>query len=502
MHPVLQVIGLNKRFGSVHALDGVSIDLRAGEVHALVGENGAGKSTLTNVLVGTLQPDSGQIFVGAREVHFRHARDAGAFGIAAVFQELSLVGSLTVAENIFANRQPVNRLGFVRHSELIQQAANLLRTFDISIAPNAFVDALSPAERQVVEILKCLATNPCMVLLDEPTSSLTQREKDVLFKLIRRLREQKHGIIYISHHLPEVLDLADRVTVLRDGRNVATRQRSEITEGDLVRLMVGRELQDIYGECGEVDRTQAPRLQVEGLSRARAFSKVSLDLWPGEILGLAGLVGAGRTELGRALFGAEPATAGTIRLDRQTISPRSPDDATRSGIAYVSEDRKAQGLFLNHSIRDNLVAPRLERFASRGGFMEDKRIDCYAANWRHRSNIVTPDVHQMVGRLSGGNQQKVLLATWIGLEPRVLIADEPTRGVDVGARLEIYAQLRELAARDAGILLISSDLQELLGLADRILVMRAGKIVATFDRNEATEEEIIAAALGAETKHE
>ena len=501
MHPALQVVGLNKRFGSVQALDGVNIDVCAGEVHALVGENGAGKSTLINVLVGTLQPDGGQIFVAGCEMHFRNARDAAAVGIAAVFQELSLVGSLTIAENIFATRQPVNRLGFVRRSELMQQAANLLRTFDISIAPDTLVDALSPAERQVVEILKCLATNPCVLLLDEPTSSLTQREKGLLFRLIRRLREQKHGIIYISHHLPEVLDLADRVTVLRDGRNIATRQRSEITEGDIVRLMVGRELQDIYGEHGEVDRTQAPRFEVEGLSRGSAFRNASFDLWPGEIVGLAGLVGAGRTALGRALFGAEPPTAGTIRLDGKLIAPRSPDEATRAGIAYVSEDRKTQGLFLRHSIRDNLVAPRLDRFAS-GGFMRNKRIDTFANTCRHRSNIVTPDVHQLVGRLSGGNQQKVLLAAWIGLEPRVLIADEPTRGVDVGARRQIYAQLRELAAHDAGILLISSDLQEILGLADRIIVMRAGEIVARFNRDEATEEKIIAAALGAGTNDE
>ena len=495
MKPALQVLGLSKRFGGILALDGVDLDVRAGEVHALMGENGAGKSTLINLLVGTLQPDSGKILVGGRQVNFRNARDAAAAGIAAVFQELSLVGSLSVAENIFTNRQPTNTLGFVRSRELMRQATGLLRTFEVTIGPGALVEQLSPAERQVVEILKCLGTNPCVVLFDEPTSSLTHREKQVLFTLIRRLREQGHGIVYISHHVPEVLELADRVSVLRDGRHVATRCRNEISEVDLVRLMVGRELQGIYGQAGEVDRSGVPRLKVEGLSHSGSFSNVSFQLWPGEIVGLAGLVGAGRTGVGHALFGAKPATRGAILLDGQPVAPRTPEEATRAGIAYVSEDRKTQGLFLRQSIRDNLVAPRLDRFSRGNGFMRDDAIDHYAADRRQRSNIVTPDVHQLVGRLSGGNQQKVLLAAWIGLEPRVLIADEPTRGVDVGARLEIYGQLRDLARRGAGILLISSDLQEVLGLSDRVLVMRAGRMVAQFARNEATEERVIAAAL-------
>jgi len=495
--PALQVVGLGKRFGPVQALDGVSLDVRAGEVHALIGENGAGKSTLINLLVGTLQPDEGRILVDGREARFRNAREAAAAGIAAVYQELSVVGSLSVAENVFANRQPVNALGFVRRDELMRRTAEILGTFDVAIAPDAMVSELSVAERQVVEILKCLAANPCILLLDEPTSSLTQREKEALFALIRRLREQKHGIIYISHHLPEVLDLADRVTVLRDGRHVATRLRSEVTEADLVRLMVGRELQDIYGRPGAVDRGGTPRIRAEGLTRRGAFEGVSFEVWPGEIVGMAGLVGAGRTEVGRAIFGAEPADGGVLSLDGVRVGPRTPMEAMRAGIAYVTEDRKNQGLFLRHSIRENVVAPRLERFQAPGGFLRDDRVDGYAERWRERSRIVAPDIHQVVGRLSGGNQQKVLVAAWTGLEPALLIADEPTRGVDVGARLEIYAQLRELAARGAAVLLISSDLQEVLGLSDRVLVMRSGRIVARFDRGGATEEGIIAAALGA-----
>jgi ABC-type sugar transport system ATPase subunit len=468
----------------------------------LVGENGAGKSTLINLLVGTLQPDRGRIRVGGREAHFRHARAAAAAGIAAVFQELSLVGSLTVAENIFASRPPVDRLGFVRARALRAQAAERLGAFEIAIAPDALVDQLSVAERQVVEIVKCLAADPCVLLLDEPTSSLTQREKESLFALIRRLRARRHALLYISHHLPEVLELADRVTVLRDGRSVATRPCGEITEAQLVQLMVGRELEPVdFGREGGAG-PGGGRLQVTGLTRPGAFADVSFSVGSGEIVGLAGLVGAGRTEVGRALIGAEPPTQGRVLLDGTAVAPGAPAEAVRLGMVYVTEDRKGQGLLLRHSIRDNLAVPRLERFSGRWGWLSDAEIDRYAEECRRQSNIVAPDIHQVVGRLSGGNQQKVLLATWLGLAPRVLIADEPTRGVDVGARLEIYRQLRHLAGQGAAVLLISSDLQEILGLADRVLVMRAGRIVATFDRSEATEERVIAAALGAGTGQE
>ncbi len=493
----LRVSGLCKSFGPVRALDGIDLEVLPGEVHAVVGENGAGKTTLINILAGVLQPDSGRISVGGREVRFRNAREAVAAGIAAVYQELSVVDTLTVAENVFPNRQPAGPLGFIRRGELMRRTGDILKTFDVRIAPDAMVADLSVAERQVVEILKCLAADPCILLLDEPTSSLTRREKEILFGLVGRLRGQGRGIIYISHHLPEVLELADRVTVLRDGRRVATAPRGGLTEADLVRLMVGRELREIYGKARPVDRAGLPRLRVEGLSRRGAFDGISFEVWPGEIVGVAGLVGAGRTEVGRALFGAEPADGGSILLDGARVSPKAPLEAMRAGIAYVTEDRKNFGLFLGHGVRENIGAPRLERFQALGGFMRDDVLTEYAERWRRKARIVARDVHQAVGRLSGGNQQKVLMAAWTGLEPAVLIADEPTRGVDVGARLEIYAQLREMAARGTAILLISSDLQEVLGLSDRILVMRAGSLVAGFDRGEATEERIIAAALGA-----
>jgi len=494
---VLQVTGLSKRFGAVQALDGVDLTIRAGEVHALVGENGAGKSTLVSLLAGVRQPDAGRILLSGREVRFRTAHEAAAVGIAAVFQELSLVGSLSIAENIFANRQPVNRFNLIRRGELRRQTRRVMEMFNVDLDPDDLVEHLSAAERQVVELLKALSAGPCVLLLDEPTSSLTQRETGILFSLIRRLKQQGTAIVYISHHLPEVLELADRVTVLRDGRHVATRRVDEIDENELIRLMVGRELRDIYGRGAVVRERVVPRLIVEGLSRAGVFHDVSFEVRSGEIVGLAGLVGAGRTEVGRAVFGADPAGSGRIVLDGRPIWPRRPQDAIRAGMAYVTEDRREQGLYLRHSVRDNLAAPRLERFRHRFGWIRDDRVDQYAEAICRRFRVVTPDIFQIVGRLSGGNQQKVLLAGWVGIEPRVLIADEPTRGVDVGARTEIYGYLRDLAASGTAVLLISSDLQEILGMSDRILVMRGGRLVARFDRREATEDGIIAAALGA-----
>jgi len=498
---VLQAVGLSKRFGVVQALDAVDLTVRAGEVHALVGENGAGKSTLINILAGVLRPDAGRIVLSGRELKLRTAYEAAQAGIAAVFQELSLVGTLSVAENVLANRQPVNRLNLIRTAELRRRTRQALQVLDVDLDldPDALVERLSIAERQLVEIVKAVSASPRVLLLDEPTSSLTRRETEALFGLIRRLRGQGVAIVYISHHLPEVLELADRVTVLRDGRHVATRPAADIAENDLIRLMVGRELRDIYGRRGLTERGGVPRLRVRGLSKRGAFEAVDLEVGAGQILGLAGLVGAGRTELGRALFGAEPAVSGSIAVDGQRVWPRTPTAAMRAGIAYVSEDRKEQGLYLRHTVRDNLVAPRLDRFSSRWGWMRDGVIDAYARRARERFGVVTPDVHQPVERLSGGNQQKVLLAAWISIEPRVLVADEPTRGVDVGARTEIYGHLRDLAANGAAVLLISSDLQEILGMSDRIVVMRAGRIAACFDRGQATEQAIITAALGADS---
>ena len=491
---ILEVRGLVKTFPGVRALDRVHFDLRKGEVHALAGENGAGKSTLIHILGGIYPPDEGRIFLGGRPADLPDPHRAALEGISVVFQDLSLSDNLSVAENLFANRQPLKRFGLIDRGRLGREARDLLRLFDLSIDPATPVKELSPAEQQVIEILKAVSLKPRVLIMDEPTSSLTVAETELLFKNVERWKQAGMSLIYVSHHLPEIFRLADRVTVLRDGRHVETCRVRDLTEEGLVRKMVGRELQNLYGirRGGKGEEC----LRVEGAGRGKAFDGVRFSLARGEILGLAGLAGSGRTELGRGLFGAEPLDRGEVFLDGAPVRIRAPREAIALRIAYLTEDRKEQGLFLDMAFRANGIAPSLDRHASRVGLMDEKAITRTAEAMRRRFNIVTPDIRQKVQNLSGGNQQKALLAMWIGIEPRVLIVDEPTRGVDVGARADIYRHLRALAEQGAAILLISSDLLEILGLSDRILVMRNGRVAGAFGREEATEERLIACATG------
>lgn len=492
---VLELRDIVKTFPGVCALDGARFDLRPGEVHALIGENGAGKSTLMNIIAGVLRPDAGQILLDGRPVAFRNPHHASQHGIAVVFQELSLVPNMCIAENMFAHRQPVGALNLIKWNDLYARAAQYLRLFDMTVNPATPVRHLSVAQRQVVEILKALSQEPRVVILDEPTSSLTAIETNLLFDNIRRLKAQGVAFIYISHHLSEIFQIADRVTVMRDGKYVQTLNVAEATEDLLIRRMVGRELKNVYGQ--RAAPVGDPYFRIEQASRSPDFHDISFHLRRGEILGLAGLVGAGRTQLARALAGLEPLRHGQILLDNSPLRIRSPQQAIRHGIGYLTEDRKDQGLFLRMPIRDNCIAPSLARFANALGAVDESRVDRFAESSRARFNIITPSTRQPVGHLSGGNQQKVLLSMWMGIQPKVLIIDEPTRGVDVGARSDIYALLRDLAATGVGILMVSSDLQEILGLSDRILVMRSGRLAAEFSREHATEELIIAAATGA-----
>jgi len=488
---------ITRDFPGVRALDGVSFDIRRGEVHALVGENGAGKSTLMHIAGGVLPPTSGRIVLDGSDVSFGSARTAHEHGIRVVYQELSVVPNLSAAENIFANCQPVNALGLLKRGELNSKAAEMIAMFGEDIDPDIQVSELPIGKRQVLEILKALTFNPRVVLLDEPTSSLSGPETETLFRTIKRLKEEGISFVFISHHLPEVFEIADRVTVLRDGVCQGTYDIGDITEDDLIRCMVGRRIGDIFGERGQYDGKKHPLLEVEGLSRRNEFSNVSFRIDAGEIVGFAGLVGAGRTELACALFGITKYDTGIVRIDGEAVTIRSVRDAIRHGMGYLAEDRKLRGLFLSLTIRDNLAGPSLDRFAGGADILSDRRIDDYADNIRRRFNIVAPDVNQTVFNLSGGNQQKVLLGMWMGLEPKVFIVDEPTKGVDVGAKEEIYGHLRRLAHGGAAVMLISSDLNEILGLSDRICVMRQGRIAATFQREEASEELIISHALGA-----
>jgi len=490
---ILELRGITKDFPGVRAVNKVDLDLRRGEVHAVVGENGAGKSTLMNILGGVLQPDSGDLFLDSRPIRFVDVADAGRNGIAVVFQELSLVPSLSVAENIYFNRQPTDRIGFVASRKLHKATRQLLSLFKLQVSPARAVAELSMAHRQIIEVLKAISLRPRILILDEPTSSLSATEIDRLFDNISRLKSEGVSFIYISHHLPEIFRIADRVTVLRDGKIAGTFGIGEVDEESLVKRMVGRELTNMYGK--RISQIGETYFQVER-SGGETKTPLCLALHKGEILGIAGLIGSGRSELAMEIVGITPNRQCNILLNNEQFRFRYPAESIEQGVVYLTENRKELGLYLAMSVQDNCVAPTLRRYTNRLGFISDRQIGSAALDARHRFNIATPSVRKLVGQLSGGNQQKVLLAMWTGARPKVLIVDEPTRGVDVGAKSEIYRMLRDLAASGIGIIMISSELQEVLGMSDRILVMRNHQFVAEFNREEATEEKAILAATG------
>jgi ABC-type sugar transport system ATPase subunit len=495
MAEILKVENLSKRFPGVLAVDNVSFDLRKGEILALVGENGAGKSTLTGMLAGVLGPDDGRITLKGKDVFFQSSHDAIAEGISMVFQELSLVGTLSVAENIFANRHPVGPLNNIRWRRLYRETRDLLRSFKLDLDPMMAVKRLSMGQQQILEILKAISTDPVVLILDEPTSSLTEAETDYLFDKIRRLQNQGMSFIYITHKLSEIFQIANRVMVMRDGKYVGTREVDEVNEAELVSMMVGREIKNVYG--ASVDRSETTEyFRVEKLSRKDAFRNITFGLRRGEILGFAGLVGAGRTELALSIFGAEPRDSGNILIDGQPVTIARPSDAIKLRIAYLTEDRKGQGLYLSMQIRENLIAPFLKQLSSPLGFLKKKIIDRHVHKKVEEFAIATPSVHQKLLNLSGGNQQKCLIAMWMGIRPEVIICDEPTRGVDVGARMEIYQKLRQYAAEGTGIIIISSDLPELIGMCDRILVMHRGEIKGEVLSRDFSEELILSFAAG------
>src|SRR5262245_34440374 len=487
--------GIGKSFGGVPVLRDVSLDVRAGEVHALCGENGAGKSTLMNVLAGVHQPESGRIYFDGREyAAFASAHAAQQLGIAIVFQERSLFGPLTVAENIFAGRQPVRGWGVIDRRKLHREVAGLLAQVAPEVASDDIVADLSPAQQQMVEIAKALSLDARLIIFDEPTAALTGAETQKLFAVIRRLRERGVGIAYISHRLEEIFEIADRVTVLKDGAWQGTLSVAETNTEDLIRRMVGRDLQK--PNVGAVPETNPVLLEVRGLSDPidqaglkPLLSNVNFYVRAGEIVGFAGLAGAGRTELALTLFGARPRGAGEVRITGQLAAVESPSDAIAAGLGYLSEDRKESGLFLDMSVSRNIAAANLRHF---GEFAySDRRERGIADEFRTRLRIVSRSADQEVSRLSGGNQQKVFLARWLLVNPSVLVVDEPTRGVDVGAKAEVHQLLYEFARRGAAVVVISSELPEILTVSDRIYVMRLGRITGELTRGEATEEKVM-----------
>lgn len=499
MDEVLKAENISKSFPGVLAVDDVSFSLGKGEILALVGENGAGKSTLILILGGVLKPDQGRILLEGKPVMFSSPYDAIQGGISMVFQELSLVGSLSVAENIFANRQPVGKMGNIHWSNLYQQTSEFLQKFGLNLDSRKPVKYLSMGQQQILEVLKAISTNPKVLILDEPTSSLTESETAYLFENIRKLQQQGISIIYITHKLSEVFQIASKVMVMRDGKYVGIREVQEVTETDLVAMMVGRQITNPYGSSGKPIQEEK-YFQVEGFSRKGFFQDISFYLRRGEILGFAGLVGAGRTQVSRAIFGIDPHDAGKVSLNGKEMHVSGPLDAIENGIAYLTEDRKAQGLFLNMTIRDNVIAPSLRRFTSCEGFLNSRKIESFVNDAVEQYSIATPSITKKVGNLSGGNQQKCLIAMWMGITPQVIIFDEPTRGVDVGARAEIYQKLRDFAKAGTGVIMVSSDLLELIGMCDRIIVMHQGRITGELNREDFSEERIIAhaASIGRE----
>jgi ABC-type sugar transport system ATPase subunit len=498
--PLLAMTGICKRFPGVCALSDMHLEVRHAEIHAIVGENGAGKSTLMHILAGVYPPDSGRVDFGGRaDVRIADEHEAQRLGIAIVYQERSLFDVLTVAENIFAGRQPVRWGGWIDRRRMEQAARTLLTRVGVAVHPATPLGDLSPAEQQLVEIAKALSLDAQLIIFDEPTAALTETETHTLFGVIRGLRSEGKSVVYISHRLPEVLQLADRITVLKNGRWQGTLVASQTTPQALVRKMVGREPLDVRRDppaaCGDL-RSGPATLAVRGLtdgskrtSRGPRFRDVSFELRGGEIVALAGLAGAGRTETALAIFGARPRADGEILRDGVPLRIRSVPDAVAGGIGYLPEDRKQAGLFLEMSLAHNVAAAGLSRF---GRFVTSRRaIERVTGDFCRELQIACRSVHQPVGSLSGGNQQKVLLAKWLLVEPRVLIVDEPTRGVDVGGKAEVHRLLVELAGRGTAVLLISSDLPEVLSLADRILVMAQGRIVGELSRQEASEERIL-----------
>jgi ribose transport system ATP-binding protein len=486
---------ITKSFGGVHALNDVSFKVRPGEIHALVGENGAGKSTLVKILAGACPKDKGSIKICGRHADITSPHVGRKLGIAIIYQEFALVPDLTVAENIFLDRLGTKR-GLINWRMLYSNAADLTMRIGFDIDPRTVVGRLSVAYQQVVEIAKALSENARILILDEPTAVLAPREVNRLFEVLAMLKGHGTGIIYISHRLGEVFKIADRITVLKDGVLTGSFMRNEVTSDEIINLMIGRELTSMFGRQGQETSPGNEILRVSGLSKGKKVRDVCFSLRAGEVLGIAGLVGSGRTETARALFGADGRTAGTIVLDGSVLRIKSPTDAVNAGIGLVPEDRKTQGAILAMSVRENVTMPRLLKVLAALGLITKAKETQITSELIKRLAIKTGSTETKVEDLSGGNQQKVVLAKWFGTNCRVIILDEPTRGVDVGAKAEIYNLISDLARRGLGIVVISSQTSELIGICDRVVVMRDGQVQDVLQDKAISEENIMRLAIG------
>ncbi|WP_433013491.1 sugar ABC transporter ATP-binding protein [Kribbella sp. CA-294648] len=493
--PVLRVREVSKSFGAVAAVQGVSFDLYGGEAHALVGENGAGKSTIVKMLAGVHRPDAGTLELDGVPVELSTPADAKAAGIAVIYQEPTLFPDLSVAENIAMGRQPLGRFKTIDRAAMIRQAEQLFTRLGVSIEPSRPARGLSIADQQLVEIAKAISADARVVVMDEPTAALTGVEVERLFAVARSLRDDGAALVFISHRFEEITALCERVTIMRDGRHVSTDLISEVTVDEMVRRMVGRELGALFPKQDVTPG--AVVLSVAGLTRDPVFTDVSFEVRAGEIVALAGLVGSGRSEVVQSIFGVDPRDAGTVKVAGKTLKPASPRAAMAAGVALVPEDRRQQGLVMELSIERNVTLPR-SRALSQLGFLTGSSERRSAQEWTKRLKTKYGRLQDEVGTLSGGNQQKVVLAKWLATAPKLLIVDEPTRGIDVGTKAEVHRLMSSLAAEGVAVLMVSSELPEVLGMADRVLVMREGRLVAELDRSVATEESVMFAAMGQE----
>lgn len=495
---LLKVQGIGKSFPGVRALDKVDFDIRSGEVHCLAGENGAGKSTLIEIIGGTHKKDEGMIMLNGEEIEFSSPKHAQEMGIAVLHQELPVLPYLSVAENIFLARQPRTRLGMVSYAEMNRQAKYWLDIIEADVNPKMLLGKLPLAKQQLVSIAKALSLEARVIILDEPSAILTNIELQRLFEIIHSLKTEGKGIIYISHRLEEIFEIGDRVTVLRNGKLVDTKSIRDTSKEALIKMMVGREIiendekaSDKKGS-GESEKTI---LSVKGITRRGILHEISFDVHQGEVLGIFGLVGSGRTELARAIIGADPIDSGEIYIEQNKVEIHSPKQAIKQGLCLAPEDRKLHGLFLGKSVQENIVLPNLKKFKN-GFVLNYNKISSYAADFVKKLNIATPTIKQRVKLLSGGNQQKVVLAKWLGIQSKVFIFDEPTRGIDVGAKEEIRNLIAMLAQEGKAVVMISSELPEIMSMSDRIIVMHAGVMTKELSREEATKEKLLAYSMG------
>jgi len=496
--PILEMRNISRRFGQFYALKEVNLTICPGEVHALMGENGAGKSTLMKILAGAYTASSGEIFIDGQPTTIRGPKEALAAGITLIYQEINLAPNLTVAENIFLGSE-LSRGGMIQRRQMAQEAQKVIDRLGAQFSATTRVMDLSIAEQQQVEIARALHRNSRILVMDEPTAALSNRETEQLFALIKRLRSEGMAIIYISHRMAEVYELSDRVSVLRDGQYVGSLDRDQINASELVRMMVGRPLSDLFNK-GPSYSTGQPRLTVKDVGDGAKIHPCSLHVCAGEIVGLAGLVGAGRSELAQLIFGVRKIAQGDIFIDQQPVTVRSPRDAIAQGIGFLTENRKEQGLFLEMAAQENIVMATLER-DSHYGLLNRKKGQNIASDAIQSLHIRVPHAQVRAGGLSGGNQQKLLISRWAAIGPRILILDEPTRGVDVGAKSEIYRMMNQMAEQGVAILMISSELPEVVGMSDRVYVMREGEIAGELPREQISQENIMTLATGVDLPH-